>query len=142
MLQAIQQIFHLLHVLAQSLHIIQHFRLRILDLCQNRHHSGRTGGIYQGYQVLGSNNNNRVSLGTHVDFPALVLFNLQLDQILLIGSQLIEGTALYHVSASSEVVILEPWLRMWILFPLEPYGIRYRSKNHVQLYFMYVATGG
>lgn len=49
------------------------------------------------------------------------------------------------VSASSEVVSLEPWLRMWILFPLEPYGIKYRSKNHVQLYFMYVmyvATGG
>lgn len=46
------------------------------------------------------------------------------------------------VSASSEVVLLEPWLRMWILFLLEPYGIRYRSKNHVQLYFMYVATGG
>lgn len=49
------------------------------------------------------------------------------------------------VSASSEVVYLEPWLRMWILFPLEPYGIKYRSKNHVQLYFMnvmYVATGG
>lgn len=43
------------------------------------------------------------------------------------------------VSASSEVhvVSLEPWLRMWILFPLEPYGIKYRSKNHVQLYFMY-----
>lgn len=46
------------------------------------------------------------------------------------------------VSASSEVVLLEPWLRMWILFLLEPYGIRYRSKNHVQLYFMYLATGG
>lgn len=51
------------------------------------------------------------------------------------------------VSASSEVhvVSLEPWLRMWILFPLEPYRIKYRSKNHVQLYFMYVmyvATGG
>lgn len=45
-------------------------------------------------------------------------------------------------SASSEVELLEPWLRMWILFPLKPYGIKYRSKKPCSVIFYVCSNRG
>lgn len=142
MLQAIQQIVHLLHVFANSLHIIQHFRLRILDLCQIAITADEPVEFTTGIRSSGP-----ITITGSVQVPTLTfprsfcsVCNLTRSCSSGVSSSRLQRCI--FVSASSEVVLLEPWLRMWILFLLEPYGIRYRSKNHVQLYFMYVATGG